>query len=284
MVNAELDERSPRIDIVVFDLDGTILERGKVIPQSVKKALGEVVKQGVKIATASGRCMEDQVSILERNGLGATSGFPHFIISDEQEIYFLMNSRYEPYERYNYEMRRAWLRVWPEARKMVKAELKRLSAAGIPVRLEFSDLEVERQRGKITLLFERIDDAKAEESYLKTLFPPNGPLTCNRRFSAVQILHSRAGKGNTLKALSEYLNVSPSRILCVGDSAHDISMLDGRYGFLSATTSNAEEEVKEAVRSCGGYVASKPCGEGVLEILHKMGLLEASGERRDEAC
>lgn len=275
------------IDMIVLDLDGTLLEHGKVILPSVKRALKEVVKRDVKVTTASGRQAsgrpgEDQISIFERNGLGAAAGFPHYIIADEQEIYHLTSSGYEPYARYNDEIRRAWIQAWPKARKIASAELKRLSAAGIPVRLEFSSQEEEKQRGKIILLFESLDYAKAEESFLKKLLNQEGPLTCNRHFNAVQILHYRAGKGNTVKKLSEYLGLPPSRILCIGDSTHDLSMLDGRYGFLAATISSAEEEVKQAVRACGGYVASKPRGKGILEILSKWNLLARSGEAENE--
>ena len=272
-------DKIKEISMIAADLDGTLLERDKTVLPALKEALKRIADEGIKIATASGRQAmgiyeDDQVSILERNGLGVKSGFPHFLIADEQEIYFLTDSGYKPYISHNRKVREAWLSVWPEARKIACKEFERLSMQGVKVRLEFESEEEEKERGKIILLFENIEDARAEEAHLKEILSGNRFLTCNRHRNAVQILHVYAGKGNTLKKLSEYLNIPPSKILCIGDSVHDVSMLDGRFGFLAATTSNAEEEVKEAVRSCGGYVASKPQGEGVLEILSKYGLID----------
>jgi len=46
-------------------------------------------------------------------------------------------------------------------------------------------------------------------------------------------------------------------------------MLDGRFGFSSATVANAEPRVKEAVLESGGYVASKNYGDGLVEIIRE---------------
>ncbi len=44
-------------------------------------------------------------------------------------------------------------------------------------------------------------------------------------------------------------------------------MLNGRFAQYPACPANAIPEVKEAVRSAGGYVASKGYGAGVHEAL-----------------
>ncbi|KYH42209.1 MAG: hydrolase [Candidatus Bathyarchaeota archaeon B63] len=62
------------VDLIAIDLDGVLLERDGTILPAVKRALAEVVKRGVKIATASGRCLKYQVSSLKRNRLGISSG------------------------------------------------------------------------------------------------------------------------------------------------------------------------------------------------------------------
>ena len=269
MASVKPTERPSRIDLIAFDLDGTILEAGEVIPPAAKRTLAEIVKRGLKIATATGRSLEDQVRILKRNGLGSSCGFPHSLIADEWEIYFLTGSGYKPYTQHNNMMRRAWAKVLPEVKKIVQIELQRLSTAGVSVRREVNDDEAAR-RGTIDLTFEKVDDAKAEENFLRTVrLCPAELFIHTRNYRHVIFIHSRAGKGNTLKVLAEYWNIAPSKILCIGDSSNDLSMLDGRHGFLAATISNADEEVKKAVYTCGGYIASKPYSKGVVEILQK---------------
>ena len=257
------------IDLIVLDLAGTILEEDKVILPAVKRSLSDLVKQGVKIATNSVASPEWQIFLLKRNGLGLSSGFPHFIIGNMREIHFLTDSGYIPYAHHNDEMRRLWAEALPEARRILNAELQRLRKAGLSVRREEFD---EERRGIVGFWLEDIENAKVELRLLEKILSQTGILACNRDSSLIQIFHSRAGKGNTLNVLVEHWNISPSKVLCIGDSAADIPMLDRRHGFLSATVSNAEEEVKDVVRASGGYVASKPCGMGVLEILSKLKL------------
>jgi len=267
-----MDEPQHDIDLVVFDLDDTIVEKDKIILPSVKQALAELVKRGVRIAANSVASLEHQVWVFERNGL-----FPHFVIANMREIYYLTTSGYKPYVSHNDQMRRLWAEVLIEAKKISDSELQRLTAAGISVRREEFD---EERRGIIGLLFDNIEDAKAEQRYLERMLSQKGLLTCNRHFNLVQIIHAQAGKGNTLKILAEHWNIPPSKVLCVGDATVDLCMLDGRHGFLSATVSNADREVKDAVRSWGGYIASKPCGEGVVEILSKL-KLSGTGQKED---
>src|SRR4030095_14566226 len=84
-----------------------------------------------------------------------------------------------------------------------------------------------------------------------------------------------AARGLVLSELARHLQLAPDQVLAVGDSANDISMLDGRLGFVCRTTSNAGERLKEGVRQNGGYVAEGRMGAGVVEILRHHELLSA---------
>ena len=52
----------------------------------------------------------------------------------------------------------------PEAKKIINAELQRLTAAGVPVR-RYEDDETAVQRGLIGLLFEKGNDAKLRSTF-----------------------------------------------------------------------------------------------------------------------
>ena len=47
-------------------------------------------------------------------------------------------------------------------------------------------------------------------------------------------------------------------------------MLDGRFGFRSATVANAEPEIKEAVRANGGRVSGGAVAAGFCEVLSRV--------------
>ena len=73
--------------------------------------------------------------------------------------------------------------------------------------------------------------------------------------------HKFYHKGACLEAISNGLGVLPLQIFVIGDHLNDLSMLDRRYARHLACPGNAVEEVKEKVRSQGGYVASADVAE-----------------------
>jgi hydroxymethylpyrimidine pyrophosphatase-like HAD family hydrolase len=92
----------------------------------------------------------------------------------------------------------------------------------------------------------------------------------------VQIHDAAVGKGPVLAELARLWVIAPSEVLAIGDSHNDLSMLDGRLGFRSATVGNADGVIKEAVRRAGGSVASGHAGAGVLELLQSLDVLRQS--------
>jgi HAD superfamily hydrolase (TIGR01484 family) len=252
---------------IAFDLDGTSIERGNIMLPELVTRLAGAADNGIIIGTASGRPLKDQLEILSANGIGEQKGFPHFLIANEYEIYVLDGQKYEPLIKHNESIRKAWFEILPVAKSIIESELRRLTREGIFVKRNIPGEDI-YQRGMIDLWFHNIQDAIAEEAFLNSLILEHSiPLICNRNFQLVQLLHARAGKGNTLKVAADYFKISPSNVLAIGDSSNDLSMLDGKLGFQPATVANADESIKRIVTTRGGYVASKPYGAGVIEIV-----------------
>jgi hydroxymethylpyrimidine pyrophosphatase-like HAD family hydrolase len=63
------------------------------------------------------------------------------------------------------------------------------------------------------------------------------------------------------------LDVPRENIFAAGDHHNDISMLDGKVAAMPSCPANAIDEVKDAVRTAGGYVAQHEHGAGVHEAL-----------------
>ena len=74
-------------------------------------------------------------------------------------------------------------------------------------------------------------------------------------------------RGAALAELSRLLEIPRDYVFAAGDHHNDISMLDGRFARYPACPANAIPEVKNAVKSAGGYVAMKNHGAGVHEAL-----------------
>lgn len=258
------------IKLVAFDLDGTILESGLVIPEETKEVLNRVVDLGIKISTASGRKLEDQINIIDSNGLGNGRGYPHSLVVNESQIYLLDGGQYVSLDLWNRKVFEEWRELYPLAEKIILEEIDRLRGMGIEVSPHIIG-EVSLVRNMVAMRFKSIEEARDYEKQLREKLKSLGvPLWSNYNFSLVQILPPSAGKGNTVFALARYLNISPDEVLVIGDSGNDRDMLDGRFGFRSATVSNADPEIKEIVKSNGGYVAENPISKGIIEIINKL--------------
>jgi len=258
------------IRLVAFDFDGTILEEGMVIPEDTKEKLDTIRDLGIKISTASGRKLEDQFKILELNSLGDDKGYPHSLIVDESRIYLLDGKGYVPLKSWNDKVFEEWKKLYPLAEEILLKEVEELKEKGEDVSIHIIG-DIALVRNMVAIRFKSIERAKEYEKELsRKLKAMESPFWCNRNFSLVQILPPSAGKGNTVLALSRYLGISPNEVLVIGDSGNDIDMLDGRYGFRSATVSNADPEIKEVVKKNGGYIAQKPISSGIIEIIDEI--------------
>ena len=263
-----------RVRLVAIDLDGTLLERDGTILPELRDALIRLGERGVKVTTASGRPLESQLKFLEPSGMGAKVGVPHALITNEQEVYIASAGQYVPLVERNCEVERTWLKVVPTVMNLLREVLGELKGMGFKAEF-WADEEKVVQRHLAGLLFEDHKEAREAERYLKNKIKEKGlNFKCNRSGRLVQVLLPFAGKGETVKVLAEYWNIDFSKVLCIGDSPHDIDMLDGRYGFIPATVSNADEEVIEVVRRVGGYVSPLPHGRGVLDVLKNFKLVE----------
>ena len=83
----------------------------------------------------------------------------------------------------------------------------------------------------------------------------------------LRFCHADYHKGAALGELARLIDIPRENIFAAGDHHNDISMLDGRFAAMPACPANAIDEVKNAVRTAGGYVAKKEFGAGVYEAL-----------------
>jgi hydroxymethylpyrimidine pyrophosphatase-like HAD family hydrolase len=83
----------------------------------------------------------------------------------------------------------------------------------------------------------------------------------------LRFCHTDYHKGAALAELARLIDIARENIFAAGDHHNDISMLDGKVAAMPSAPDNAIPEVKEAVRSAGGYVAQAEHGAGVYEAL-----------------
>jgi hydroxymethylpyrimidine pyrophosphatase-like HAD family hydrolase len=120
-------------------------------------------------------------------------------------------------------------------------------------------------------IIEFIEGARAEH--------PN--LDYQRNTVYLRFCHADYHKGAALAELARLLEIPRENIFAAGDHHNDISMLDGKVAAMPSCPANAIDEVQDAVRNAGGYVAQKDHGAGVHEaLLHFREPRKLSGLKR----
>jgi len=262
----------PPIRLLALDLDGTLVATDDFIPEATVRALRRAAAAGLRITTASGRDLEQQVPLLERYALGAGSLVPHFLLTNEAHLYFAEGGAYRPWLEHNEPLTRDWQRLLPAAIAITRSLVDQLGAEGFEARRASSD-EFAARRCLIDFTVVGEPAARRAEALLtRAAAEASRELRANcvkgggERYH-LQLTPVTGGKGVILLALARRLGLGPGEILAVGDSGNDRDLLDPGRGFRTATVANADPDIKALVRAGGGYLSPEARGDGVRDII-----------------
>jgi HAD superfamily hydrolase (TIGR01484 family) len=254
------------IRLLSTDFDGTLVAHGSepLLDRGCMECIEELQRNGVAWAINTGR----SVDLLE-SGLTDLEFpiHPDFILTSERDVFRPSSNggKWEPFGDWNERVAREHAELFQSA-ESVLAEVVDFVSQKTKARLLYHSAGLEglvaENEAELDRVAEFID--RAREKQPKFHYQRN---TVYLRFC-----HADYHKGAALAELSRLLEVPREQIFAAGDHHNDISMLDGRYARYPACPANAIPEVKEAVESAGGYVASKNHGSGVHEALQHFGL------------
>lgn len=253
---------SPRIRLLSTDFDGTLVAHGSdpVLDRGCMQCIERLQENGVIWAINTGRSVD-----LLQTGLTDFEFpiHPDFILTSERDVFRPSSNggKWEPYGDWNERVAREHAQLFQSAESVLaevvdfvnqktKARLLYHSAG-----LEGLVAETEEELDRVTKF---IDRARAKQPQFHY----------QRNTVYLRFCHADYHKGAALAELSRLLEIPREEIFAAGDHYNDISMLDGRFAQFPACPANAIAEVKNAVRSAGGYVATKGYGAGVHEALH----------------
>jgi len=250
-----------KIRLLSTDFDGTLVAHGaeSVLDPDCMEYIKHLQDNGVIWAINTGR----SVDLLE-SGL-SDFGFtiqPDFILTSERDVFRPASNgtKWEPFGDWNERVAREHAELFYSAQSIL-AEVVDFVNRKTKARLLYHTAGLE---GLVAESEEELDQVtkfidKARQKQPKFHYQRN---TVYLRFC-----HADYHKGAALAELSRLLEMPRANIFAAGDHHNDISMLDGRFAQFPACPANAIPEVKEAVLSAGGYIASQDCGTGVHEAL-----------------
>lgn len=263
--------------LIAFDLDGTLLDNDKHIPEENLSALRAAAERGVLLVPATGRILRGIPPELR-----ALPFLRYYILSNGALVYDAQEERtlsrgdipleltlrvmdyldtqpvlYDCYQndvgwmsRSMYEQAPVYFREEPEILKLVEK-----------LRIRVPDLkQTLREHGegvqKIQFYYRPEDNAERLRMIARfpTLFPEL--IASSSTSNNVEINSALAGKGNGLRALCAALGVAPEECMSFGDGSNDIPMLQaaGRgvaMGNAGGDVKAAADAVCETNAACG---------------------------------
>ena len=262
--------------LIGLDLDGTLTNSKKVIPEATREALIDLMKQGKKVVLISGRSTEGvfflaqdlQMDKYDGYIIGFNGGRLMSCASRELiEDLFLPDGVAEPIYKMAKEYPGICLITYIEDKiiaGMKTNQYVEYESFGSRMEVIESDHfleDADRPLNKLVVcgdpedvseLVGRLREEFADRLNIFTSDPYYG-----------EIMPQGIDKGRTLKKLVDHLGLSPEEVICCGDSGNDIPMLS--YAGLGVAMENALPEVKEVA----DYITRSNDEEGVLHVIRK---------------
>lgn len=250
------------IRLLSTDFDGTLVCRtgeSAFLNRECMELIGRLQESGAVWAINTGR----SVDLLESGLTDFSFPFrPDFILTSERDV-FRPGSNGEKWEAFG---------NWNERCARAHADLFSSSQSILAEVIDFVNhktkariiYEPEGPAGLITASEEEMDRVT---EFIEQARRKQPKFNYQRNTVYLRFCHDDYHKGAALAELARLIDVPRENIFAAGDHHNDISMLDGKIAAMPSCPANAIDEVKNAVREAGGYVAHREHGAGVREAL-----------------
>ncbi len=276
------------MELVVFDLDGTLLNSSSEISDYTSETLRKLSERGIAYTVATGRTLHGARAVLEGHGFELPQAFKngvmiwhpeqrqlrsgalltrgeldHVVDSSLQQdvtpFVFTLGSHdestvYHPPLRNHVE--RKLLEHFGAAEKIVAMPLEDL-----PTDASITHVNCIGDGKRIEAVFDSVNNEPNLVAY-------SGIALEGERWRWLDVHHSDASKGGAILLLKEMLGLE--RIICFGDSENDLSM------FEAADECYAPENAKDAIKSAATAVIGHHDDEGIARFLRERFDLDSS--------
>lgn len=248
------------IRLLSTDFDGTLVDHfaSPPVAPALFETLTELRRLGVYWALNTGRDLAFALDGLKEFAFPVE---PDFILTNEREIFHRDGrGEWRDYGDWNRRCLLAHDRLFEDEACFLEEMLRF-------IREETCAQTIYENARPVGLAAQ--DDAEMDRvvAYLERARDPASLFHYQRNTIYLRFCHAHYSKGAALGELCRLTEISASETFTAGDHHNDLSMLDGTFARWAAAPGNAIDEVKEAVKKAGGYVARARCSDGVLEAL-----------------
>ncbi len=255
---------SADIRLISTDFDGTIHEdfAHAAIPLALQEKLARLQADGVCWVINTGR---DLSSLMESLGRAHCQVQPDYVVTVEREIHQHVHGHYQAVEPWNGDCTRDHARVFTRHAAELIALMTSLE--------DRFDASFYRDGWSPLCAIARSNaQMDAIQAELETFCTAVGELVPVRNDVYVRLSHRLYSKGTALQEIQRRLGLTPGQTMAAGDHLNDLPMLRREIAEWLVTPANGLPEVKAQVLAHGGHLASRNCGEGILEALAIFGV------------
>ncbi|MCK4777264.1 MAG: HAD family phosphatase [Actinomycetia bacterium] len=258
--------------LLVFDLDGTILNQQHLLEPSMKDVLSRIKNKGFMFTIATGRVYNSALPFLNEldidlpvivcNGailIDRSSTYFHYKLDKIKALEVLKNISLEKADKYIF----YGSEIFSENGSSFSfsySEILKIRISQVP---SIEGLIKERDDDPTMFVFMMDKEIVPEKTEEIQNLGISGINVTNSNPYFVDVLSSRASKGHALKKMIKLLKINREDVIVVGDGLNDLEMF--REAGLCVTVSNASPEVKK----CADYISTKERFEGVIDFLKK---------------
>ena len=247
-----------QLRLLSVDFDGTLVRNWAPppFPAELVEVLNQLRRSGVFLAINTGRTIR---LVEEALGLAGFPVRPDFALTSEREVFRWNGSTWEDFGDWNARCRKEHDVLFAHCGALLEQIEEYL--APTTARLYY---EESRFSGVVSTTNAEMDEICRLIDAKRGDFQDFG---YQRNSIYLRFCHSAYHKGAALGELQRLTGISSDETFAAGDNFNDLPMLDLAFARYLACPSNALENVKVAVRSQGGFVASEDSGFGVCEAL-----------------
>ena len=263
---------------IFFDIDGTLLNWEKKMPESTREALQRLREKGHQpfICTGRTKVFVDRDPALRQGFDGMLAGCGTHIIYKGEELFFYEMPG-EAVLRCVDTLSEANMPFILEGRDCFYSRVAELQAERYgryitevmgPDMLEYDahidDLHVSKLLGVV--LSEHQDTAKRDIARIRERLGDSFQVL-NHANRALEIIPSGFSKATAIQKICEVLNMDPADTFAVGDGNNDVEML--RFAGTGITMGDGSPAAKEAA----DYVTAGVNEDGILKAMEHFGLI-----------
>lgn len=260
--------------LIATDLDGTLLDKNRIIHKENVKPIKKALEKGVKIVMCSGRPHSSINEYEKELGLNVEGnygiGLNGSILFDSYSKKFLFNLKLD---------KSITIKILEEIKQfnlptivftddllvsnIYNEELENYKV-NFTTKIEIrEDLTTFNQEALKVIVIGEYNKLKEIQDYTQEKLGNE----CNIYFTQVNFLeftNKEAHKGSALKSLAKHLGIDMKEVIAVGDNYNDITMI--QEAGLGVAVANAEQALKDVA----DYVTTNNNNEGVLkEVIEK---------------